>query len=228
MKDDVSINKVSIQPFELLRQSKVLLGDQYWLFVGITFVGMLIGSAVPMAVLLGPMMCGIYLCYIERGQGRRVEFGQLFKGFDYFVESLLATLVTVGVSMLVVIPFYVALFIMSAVMANADAGPIALIVFMTMMFVFVILMVLISMGFIFIYLLIVDKGLKAIPAVKASMRGVFANLGGMLSLVVVVTIISMLAACFCVFPVYLFLPLALGTYYLAYRDIYSGSGKLTA
>ena len=50
---------------------------------------MLIGGAVPV-VLIGPMMCGLYLCLFAKMRGEPVEFGMLFKGFDYFVQGLVA------------------------------------------------------------------------------------------------------------------------------------------
>lgn len=63
MDEEIVAQKVPLRPIELLKEGRQLVGEQYWLFVGITFVGMLVGNAVPMAILLGPMMCGIYLCY---------------------------------------------------------------------------------------------------------------------------------------------------------------------
>ena len=66
-----------------------MLGDQYWLFVGICLVGILIGSIVPMCIMLGPMMCGMYLCFRYRMNGIQVRFETLFKGFDVFVNALL-------------------------------------------------------------------------------------------------------------------------------------------
>src|ERR1051325_6677536 len=77
-----------VQPVECLKEGWALIKDQYWLFFGISLVGMLIGSAVPI-VLLGPMMCGIFICLLQRQHNQPVEFGTLFKGFDYFVPGLI-------------------------------------------------------------------------------------------------------------------------------------------
>ena len=65
---------------------------QYWLFVGMTFVAFFIGSAVPFGILMGPMMCGIYLTCFAQRRREPVEFGLLFKGFDFFGPSVIATL----------------------------------------------------------------------------------------------------------------------------------------
>ena len=57
-----------------------MVRPQYWLMVAVVLVGILIGSFAPMGILLGPMMCGIYLCLLGLMRGERIEFGLLFKG----------------------------------------------------------------------------------------------------------------------------------------------------
>ena len=52
--------RISARPIERLTEAKAMLGNQYWLFVGICLVGVLIGSIVPMGIMMGPMICGIY------------------------------------------------------------------------------------------------------------------------------------------------------------------------
>ena len=77
--DDLEIRKVDVRPIALLKAGKNFLGDRYGLFLGITVVGILIGSVVPLGILLGPMMVGIYLCFLIHERGEKVEFADLFK-----------------------------------------------------------------------------------------------------------------------------------------------------
>src|SRR5205085_5294781 len=79
-----------VAPVECIKEGWALIKDQYWLFLGISLVGILIGGVVPI-VLLGPMLVGIFLCLFQRLRNQRVEFGLLFKGFDQFVPGLLVT-----------------------------------------------------------------------------------------------------------------------------------------
>ena len=65
--------RISARPIERLTEAKQMLGDQYWLFVGICACGMLIGSIVPLGILMGPMMCGMYLCFRYRMNGIQVR-----------------------------------------------------------------------------------------------------------------------------------------------------------
>ncbi len=74
-----AIRKASINPFHLYQRGIELIGDQYWQFLFITLVAMLIGSAVPMGLLIGVMLVGVFTCFLLREQGKRVEFADLFK-----------------------------------------------------------------------------------------------------------------------------------------------------
>ena len=62
--DNLQFRTGVVKPVECLKEGWALIKDQYWLFLGITVVGMLIGKAVPI-VLLGPMMAGIFLCLLQ-------------------------------------------------------------------------------------------------------------------------------------------------------------------
>jgi hypothetical protein len=43
--------------------------SQYWLFVGIVAIGIIIGSVVPLGILLA-MMCGIYMALFHTRRGQ--------------------------------------------------------------------------------------------------------------------------------------------------------------
>ena len=110
-----------MHPVECFSAGWEIVRPQYWLMVAVALVGILIGGAAPMGILLGPMMCGVYLCLLARMRGERIEFGLLFKGFDYFVPSLVATLVQLVPLMVILIPAYV-IFFVSFVLAGAASA----------------------------------------------------------------------------------------------------------
>src|SRR5712664_997778 len=112
-----------IKPVECLKEGWALIKDQYWLFFGISLVGMLIGGAVPI-VLLGPMMSGIFLCLFQRQRSQPVEFGTLFKGFDYFVQSLIVTAIKLIPLFVLLVPFYIVMMVvMFTTMPRGQPGP---------------------------------------------------------------------------------------------------------
>lgn len=208
---------VSLDPIGLLKRSYAMLGEQYLLFVGITAVGILLGSVVPFGILMGPMMVGIYLCYIDREQGKKVEFGTLFKGFDLFGNALIAVLIMVGISLLAVIPVFIIAII--GIIAVQGTGLEILVLLMTYFLMFVV-MIMISLPFMFAFQLIADKGLTGPEALKLSYRAVKANFVGCLILVFVYGLISVLAALACYIPAFFLMPITFGGLYLAYRDIF--------
>ncbi|HUS09425.1 MAG TPA: hypothetical protein VMZ30_03080, partial [Pyrinomonadaceae bacterium] len=59
--NEIGFNRNAVQPIECIKSGWDLIKSQYWLFVGMTVVGVIIGSVVPLGILMGPMMCGIYL-----------------------------------------------------------------------------------------------------------------------------------------------------------------------
>jgi hypothetical protein len=215
---------VSLSPGELLSEGFDLVRGQYWLFVGICAVGLILGGAVPV-VLMGAMMCGIYLCLFARTRDEPVRFEMLFHGFDHFVESLIATLVLFGISMALMIPLYfvlVALIFMLAgtVGDSTGAGVVALFIFGVVYAVILLIGFAIGAVFLFTYPLIVDRGMKGIEALKASMAAFRANPVGLPLLVLVCGVLSGFAALFCYLPVFLVAPITLGAVAVAYRRVF--------
>src|SRR5438477_5741096 len=96
----------AVEPVQCIKAAWALVKDQYWLFVGMGVVGVLIGSAVPMGLLLGPMMCGLYMAFFKHRRREPIEFGTLFKGFDYFAPSLVATVLHIVPILAIIIPTY--------------------------------------------------------------------------------------------------------------------------
>ncbi len=115
--------KVKVRPIQLLQRSFEMIRGEYWLFLGITFVGLLIGSLVPFGILLGPMMVGIFLCFVQRQQTGRTEFGTLMKGFDQFLDAFVATLIMVAASVAVMIPLLVVYFVVLALFVVPSISP---------------------------------------------------------------------------------------------------------
>ena len=223
--NEVVARRVSIEPIELYKRSMALMGDQYWLFLGITLVGMLLGSMVPMGILMGPMMVGIYMCFADRERGNQVEFGTLFKGFDQFVSSFIAVLIMVGASLLVMIPLMIMMAVaMVLVLPRNDGGNqgslMAIPVILGFYLVLFIAVFLIQLPFLFTFQLIADRRLTGPQAVGLSFRGVQKNIGGCIFLSVVLGLLSMLASAACIIPAFFLMPISMGVLFLAYRDIF--------
>ena len=92
MTPDTSFNSGVVSPVECLKAGWAAIKDRYWLFLGVTLVATLLGGAVPI-VLIGPMMCGLYMCLLAKMRGEPIEFDPFldpdpFPGFELDEPSL--------------------------------------------------------------------------------------------------------------------------------------------
>jgi uncharacterized membrane protein len=62
------------------------------MFILIALVFSVLNSAVPV-ILTGPLIAGFHIYCIKRLLGRQADFADLFKGFNFFVPTLVASIV---------------------------------------------------------------------------------------------------------------------------------------
>jgi hypothetical protein len=218
--------RVPIRPMDCLSESWNLLAGQYWIFLAITLVGMLLQSFVPMNILTGPMMCGIFIAWFALMRSQPIAFEMLFKGFDFFGDSLIVSLILLAVIIVVMIPAYVLLFAGIAVGAAAGQDTPEImglaVLFSSSLFILLILtvMTVIMTLFIFVYPLIVDRKLKAIPALKTSAAAAWGNLWGVLGLLGITSLIATFASFLCLIPVFFVTPWLFGAIGVGYRRVF--------
>ena len=231
MTEPIPFSRVTIAPFAYVGEAWERVKGQYWMFLGVTVVGMLIASLVPMAVLLGPMMCGIYLCYRQQGRGLPVTFETLFKGFDRFLESFIAALLMMAASLVLVVPLvfvlvFSGLFLGILGASGASRAPqegamIVIILLAVGAFLLIMLAsVLIGLFFSFTFPLIADRGLTGLEAVKLSMRAAYANIWGLVGLGLVTFAMSLVGLCFCYIGALLILPITFGVHWITYERVF--------
>ncbi|HEV7645553.1 MAG TPA: hypothetical protein VGO50_16550 [Pyrinomonadaceae bacterium] len=216
-----------IKPVECMKEGWELIKNDYWLFFAITLVGLLIGGAIPL-VLIGPMLCGVYLCFLQKFDGRKVEFGDLFKGFDYFMPALIATLILVGIFFVASMIFIVIPSIILMVLAGATGGKggqmialVSLIVFCVLMLIFGIIAACIHALIVFTHLLIVDRKLSGWDAMRLSAKGARHNLGGVVGFIALQILLSIVGMLALVIGAYLMLPIIYAGTTVMYRKIFS-------
>ena len=229
MTPQIPFQRNVVQPVECIKAGLEIIKDQYWLFVGMSLVGLIIGSAVPMGILMGPMMCGLFLAFFKRMRGERVEFATLFKGFDYFGPGVIATLLHMLPIMAVVIPayliFYVG-FILSAAAGSVgdepNPGPILAVFVMFGIFwvVILVLIVVVSIGFTFAHPLIVDRKMQGFDAVKLSFKAAMANFWRLLGMSMLTFVISIFGMLLCYIGVFLVLPIGYAAIAAAYQQVF--------
>lgn len=223
-------NRGAVRPMECMRAGWDLIKEQYWLFLGISVVAIFIGNAVPMGILMGPMICGLYLALFRRQRGEPVTFDLLFKGFDYFKESLIATLIQVVPIILIMVPAYIISVAIFFTMFKPRRGQppdlFPLFIFITIiMLVIMVISIAIGVFFIFTYPLIVDRGLSGVDAIKTSMKAATANLGGVLGLMLMMMMLSIVGVLLCYVGALLMLPIHFAAWAVAYRQVFSSGNE---
>jgi uncharacterized membrane protein len=235
---EVTFNRGVVRPVECLKAGWQLIREDYWLFFGVTLVGMLLGNLIPFGILVGPMMCGIYLCLLRREGRQRVTFEMLFEGFNYFAQSLIATLLMVVPVLLLVGVFY-ALFIAGMVAAgislagdtqgqdpDATLPVVILVLYLVALLLLVVVATVVGSLFMFTFPLIVDRGLTGPQALWTSARAVVANFGGVVGLMVLTTLLSMVGVLACYVGAYFFMPIHMAAIMVAYRQVFPADGSV--
>jgi uncharacterized membrane protein len=218
----------AVRPMECFKAGWELVKNDYWLFFGITAVGMIIASVAPLGILLGPMMCGIYHCLLRRTKGQSVKFEMLFRGFDHFVQSLIATLIMVVPMIAILVPAYLGFIV--AVLSTTSPKPgappdpnaavVALVAYGAFLFAMIGVSIVINVLFFFMYPLIVDRRLTGVQAVGTSIRAARANLGGVLGIVLLNTLFDLVGYLACCVGLFFVMPLHYAAIAVAYRAVF--------
>ncbi|MSR55237.1 MAG: hypothetical protein EXS09_18415 [Gemmataceae bacterium] len=228
--DNEPFQRGVIRPMECIKAGWALIKEKYWLFFGISVLGMLIASFGPFGVLMGPMMCGIYYCLFRQMRGQPVKFEMLFKGFEYFIPSLIATLLMMIPMIIVMIPGYIILFVLlmaSMPQPKPDGPPPALsdlVPFLVYSGLFILVLMVVQLVvtvlFFFTFPLIIDRKMKGIDALKLSYRAAKANLGGVIGLVLLGMVFSMVGALACYVGAFFVMPIHFAASAMAYRHVF--------
>ena len=218
---------------EMFSEARALMSGHFWIMVGICLLGLIVGGVAPFGVLMGPMMCGIFMCWFAIMRNEKPTFSLLFEGFDVFMESLVAMLIQLGISMLTMVLAFVVMAVGGvALLAVAGAGggqpggnPEAVMGVLAIgifLFYGLIIGVSILVGalFAFTWPLIVDYRLSGLEAVKLSARAAWANLGNVFRLMILNVVVVAVAAVFCYLPMFLVMPIVFGSQAVLYRRIF--------
>lgn len=214
-----------IRPVQLYRETWQIIRDEYWLVFAVTLLGMVIASLLPV-VLIGPMMCGIYLALLAKIDGGRTDLNLLFKGFEKFLSSLLLTIIIVGPFFAMLIAVYIPMTAMA--LAGERMGQEELLYFVAVLIgvelVLGTIMVCIHSLLIFAYPLIAERNMSALQAIRLSSRASWHNLGGITGMLAVAFVLSAAGSLMLCVGIYLTLPIVMAASAVAYRKVFPTAG----
>ena len=212
-----------VSPVECIKEGWALIKDQYWLFFGITLVGFIIGGAVPI-VLFGPMMCGIFICLLQRQRNEPVEFGTLFKGFDYFVPGLIVAVIKLIPMIIIIVPFYIIMMVVMMTTMKGGRPEDTFLVIFPLEIIFGLVVTIVSIAieilFMFAFPLVVDRKMSGLDAAKLSIKAGKANLGGVFGLLLLNALLGFVGLLCCIIGVYFYLPVSFAAMSVAYRRVF--------
>ena len=207
--------------FDCFFEAKTFFGTEYWLFWGLIFVAGLLSGIIPL-ILVGPLYCGIGLCFLAQERGQRPSFDLMFKGFDSFMESLIPVLLY-GLLLLVIIPCYLVGWIGGLVLISSG-DEVAIISGICLMIAGISIMLLgsvfMSYGFMFSSFLVAEYKLQGMEAFKVSLSGIQKNFFGLFAVSIATAIIATAGLMLCYIPFFLMLPLFMGSGFICYRKIF--------
>lgn len=216
-----------IRPIECMKEGWELIKDQYGLFLGITVVGMLVAGFIPLGLGVGAMFCGIYYVLFRKMNRQPVEFGDLFKNFgSYFVPGLIVTLVVIVPAVISVFVLYGSMvaFFVAAIEPRGGINEGVLYAMFATIFVEAVVISLVTGSLhaliMFAYPLIVERNLSGSDALKLSMKAVWANLSGVVGLILLEFLMGIVGYLFFIVGVYLLLPIMFAGVLVAYRRVF--------
>ena len=218
-------NERAIQPVECVKEAWALIKDEYWILFAVSLVGALIGG-ISMYVLIGAMICGIFKAYLNKIDGHRANFEDLWKGFNYFTPSLLVTIAVFVPAIIWTVMMVMTLYLPLIALAimGPDADPASIIAPFVVGLILDLLVGIVMVGLhtllIFSFPLIVDRELSAMDAIKLSARAAMKNVGGIAGLFLVNLALVLLGYAALCIGLYLMIPIITATHLVAYRKVF--------
>lgn len=211
-----------IKAIECYKEGWAIIKDDYWLMFAIALVGGLIGG-MTLYVLLGAMICGIFICFLQKIDTGKVDFDNLWKGFSHFLPSFLVMLVIVVPLILVYGIIYLPIVLAAVMGQNLSEGELLSIILAgaAVDVVIIVVMVCFHTLLMFSFPLIADRNLSAWPAIKTSARAVWQNLGGVGALLGIQFLMTILATVLtCGIGIYFLMPVMLAGLAVGYRRVF--------
>ena len=216
-----SLRRARLGFFDCFFEAKEFLGKDYWSLWGLTFVGMLIVNTVPL-ILVGPIYCGLGLCFLAVERRQQPGFDLMFKGFEQFVNTLVPALLYSLFTFLVV-PFYIAGVLGGMGLCSTGEGILIVLGMCSILFgvsVMIIGLSYIGYGTMFACFLVAEYRLEGMEAFKISLKGIQMNFFGMFGVMIASLILTFCAMLLCYIPFLLMIPIFTCAPFICYRKIF--------
>jgi len=207
-----------IKALEIYKEAWAMMKPEFWPIFGIVLIGMIVGSLIPV-VIMGPMMIGVFMCLLDKVDGKPANFDKLFKGFDRWAAGLVIALVIMVPVFIFLFAVYIPMIMMSIYgqrMSEEQVLPFIVGLLLGELILGIVMTILHSL-LIFAFPLIADKGLGGFEAAKLSAKAAWANKGGIAALFGMGILVIFAGYALLCIGVYLALPVIMMATTVAYR-----------
>ena len=234
MSQNIVFNSSAINAGDCISDGIALIQPNYWLFLGMTVLGLIIGGCIPCVsiFLAGPVMVGIYYALFAQMRGQPVEFGMMFKGFEKFVPAMVVGIIgalpeVAGEGLRTIANFTdlalngitppesVAQSSPNLAFSGGIIGLIIILFIVGMIFTFVW-----KVTFTFALPLLADRDLEIGEALKLSARAGWANWSGLLVLFMFQVLVGLAGVLLLCIGVFFVIPIIQASSAAAYRQVF--------
>ena len=213
-----------IKALEIYKEAWAMMKPEFWPIFGIVLIGMIVGSLIPV-VIMGPMMIGVFMCLLDKVDGKPANFDKLFKGFDRWAAGLVIALIIMVPVFIFLFAVYIPMIMMSIYgqrMSEEQVLPFIVGLLLGELILGIVMTILHSL-LIFAFPLIADKGLGGFEAAKLSAKAAWANKGGIAALFGMGILVVFAGYALLCIGVYLALPVIMMATTVAYRKVFPRS-----
>ena len=210
-----------IRAFDVYKEAWALMKSEFWLIFAVVLIGMIVGSLIPI-VIMGPMMIGVFMCLLDKADGKPASFDKLFKGFDQWGPGLVIALIIMVPVFVFIVVVYIPMIMMSIYgqrMSQDELLPFIGGVLLLELLLGIVMTILHSL-LIFAFPLIADKRMDGFAAAKLSAKAAWANKGGIAGLFGVGILVILAGYALLCVGVYLALPVIMMATTVAYRKVF--------
>lgn len=222
----------AINPGDCISNAWTLVTRNFWLYIGVALVTMLLIGCIPFvgSLLFGPVLGGFYYLVLRDMRDEPVDFGMMFKGFEKFLPLMLAGLIQAAPSIIATVLQYtvdIARIVgggsrggdfyqpsTDTIFAGISAGVIVMVIILSLVG------IVWSVALSFAVPLILEHDLGVADALLTSAKAALSNAGGLIVLIileVLVVILGMIALCIGIFVA---VPVVYAANVFAYRMVF--------
>lgn len=222
----------AINPGDCISNAWTLVTRNFWLYIGVALVTMLLIGCIPFvgSLLFGPVLGGFYYLVLRDMRDEPVDFGMMFKGFEKFLPLMLAGIIQAAPSIIGTVLQYtvdIARLVgggsrggdfyqpgADTVFAGISAGVLVMVIILSLVG------IVWSVALSFAVPLIMEHDLGVADALFTSAKAALSNAGGLIVLIILEVLVMLLGIIALCIGIFVAVPVVYAANVFAYRLVF--------